>query len=195
MAKRKEISKKTRFEVFKRDSFKCQYCGCDAPNVILECDHIIPVAEGGENDLLNLVTSCRDCNRGKGKTRLTDKSEMVKQKARLNVLNEQREQLEMMTEWRMELMKLQDAQVAAIDQYISTYTDWCLSDSGKRDIKMLIKRFGFDAVHPATQTSFERYYTGAERTWHEAFGKIGGICFNRRKKTQEGGEASAEQDI
>ena len=29
--KRKTISKKTRFEVFKRDSFKCQYCGASAP--------------------------------------------------------------------------------------------------------------------------------------------------------------------
>lgn len=27
MAKRKSLSKKIRFEVFKRDSFTCQYCG------------------------------------------------------------------------------------------------------------------------------------------------------------------------
>ena len=43
MAKRKNLSKSVRFEVFKRDSFKCQYCGKSAPDVVLEVDHIIPV--------------------------------------------------------------------------------------------------------------------------------------------------------
>ena len=72
MAKRKTLSKKIRFEVFKRDSFTCQYCGRSAPDVILEVDHINPVANGGDNDIMNLITSCRDCNRGKGKTELSD---------------------------------------------------------------------------------------------------------------------------
>ncbi len=65
MADRKPISKKTRFEVFKRDKFTCQYCGRMSPDVILEVDHIKPVADGGTNKLINLITSCRDCNRGK----------------------------------------------------------------------------------------------------------------------------------
>jgi 5-methylcytosine-specific restriction endonuclease McrA len=36
------ISKKLRFEVFKRDNFTCQYCGRETPEVILEADHVIP---------------------------------------------------------------------------------------------------------------------------------------------------------
>lgn len=59
------LSKRVRFEVFKRDQFTCQYCGKHPPDVILECDHITPVAEGGDNDEGNLVTACFDCNRGK----------------------------------------------------------------------------------------------------------------------------------
>lgn len=86
--KRKSISKKTRFEVFKRDSFKCQYCGKSAPEVVLEVDHIKPVAEGGKTTMLNLITACRDCNRGKGKRKLDDKTELAKQKAELDLLNE-----------------------------------------------------------------------------------------------------------
>ena len=57
--KRKQLSKTLRFEVFKRDSFKCQYCGKSAPEVTLEVDHIIPVAKGGSNEIFNLITSCR----------------------------------------------------------------------------------------------------------------------------------------
>jgi 5-methylcytosine-specific restriction endonuclease McrA len=65
------LSKKLRFEVFKRDGFKCQYCGNHPPIVVLEVDHINPVSKGGTNEIDNLVTSCFDCNRGKGNRELT----------------------------------------------------------------------------------------------------------------------------
>ena len=61
---RQAISKKLRFEIFKRDSFSCQYCGSSAPEVLLHVDHLKPLAEGGENDILNLITSCESCNLG-----------------------------------------------------------------------------------------------------------------------------------
>ena len=34
------MSKKMRFDVFKRDGFQCQYCGSTPPSVVLEVDHI-----------------------------------------------------------------------------------------------------------------------------------------------------------
>lgn len=55
--KRKAISKSVRFEVFKRDNFRCQYCGATAPDVLLELDHVMPVAGGGDSEILNLLTS------------------------------------------------------------------------------------------------------------------------------------------
>lgn len=60
---------------FIRDNFTCQKCGLHPvredkpwlPDVSrLECDHIIPLAKGGETEMGNLQTLCRDCNRGKG---------------------------------------------------------------------------------------------------------------------------------
>ncbi len=59
------VSKRKRFEVFKRDGFTCQYCGRMPPSAILECDHIAPKSKGGSHGVSNLVTSCRDCNQGK----------------------------------------------------------------------------------------------------------------------------------
>lgn len=70
MTDRESLSKKLRFEIFKRDGFTCQYCGRTPPNVILEVDHITPVVNGGTNDEMNLITACFDCNRGKGKREL-----------------------------------------------------------------------------------------------------------------------------
>jgi len=60
-------SKKLRFDVFKRDSFTCQYCGRTPPAVVLEVDHVIPKSKGGPNRIENYITACFECNRGKGK--------------------------------------------------------------------------------------------------------------------------------
>ena len=59
------LSVRVRFEVLKRDRYTCGYCGKHPPDVLLEVDHIVPVAAGGTDDLVNLVTACWDCNRGK----------------------------------------------------------------------------------------------------------------------------------
>ena len=52
-----------RAHVFKRDDYKCAYCG--ARGLRLECDHVIPASRGGSDDLDNLTTACRPCNRSK----------------------------------------------------------------------------------------------------------------------------------
>lgn len=69
--KRKQISKRTRFEVFKRDGFTCQYCGAHPPQAILHVDHITAVKHGGESDMDNLITACDHCNLGKAAVPLT----------------------------------------------------------------------------------------------------------------------------
>jgi len=66
------MTKKLRFEVFKRDNFTCRYCGRKTPDVILEVDHVIPKSKGGKDEIENLVTSCFECNRGKGGTLLNN---------------------------------------------------------------------------------------------------------------------------
>lgn len=57
------ISKRLRFEILRRDGFKCRYCHRD--QVIITVDHVIPVALGGSDHPTNLVASCDDCNAGK----------------------------------------------------------------------------------------------------------------------------------
>lgn len=178
MAERKPISKKMRFEVFKRDNFTCQYCGRHAPDVVLECDHIKPVAEGGKNTVLNLVTSCFDCNRGKGKRTLSDNSEIDKQFDQMVVLNERREQLHMMLKWREEVDNFENEQVDAIASKICL-SGKTLSVYGRDKVKMLIKRFGFDSVYDASIIAYDRYIVERCMGFEYAFNKIGGICYNK----------------
>src|SRR5262245_12209815 len=102
------ITKKIRFEVFKRDSFTCQYCGAEAPKVLLEVDHIEPKSKGGKDSIINLITSCESCNRGKSNRLLSDDSVLAKQKRQLEEIQARREQLEMMFRWQKGLASLED---------------------------------------------------------------------------------------
>jgi hypothetical protein len=60
---RTSLSVRTRYQVFKRDLYRC--CICGKTGVELEVDHILPVARGGSDDMENLQTLCALCNRGK----------------------------------------------------------------------------------------------------------------------------------
>lgn len=66
---RTPIAPRLRFEVLRRDGFRCTYCGrTAAEGAVLHVDHLIPVASGGPGELGNLVTACADCNLGKSST-------------------------------------------------------------------------------------------------------------------------------
>jgi 5-methylcytosine-specific restriction endonuclease McrA len=56
----------TRFNVFLRDSFTCQYCNGRRATQELTFDHVIPRARGGRTSWENVVTACGPCNLRKG---------------------------------------------------------------------------------------------------------------------------------
>jgi 5-methylcytosine-specific restriction endonuclease McrA len=53
----------TRFNVFLRDGFSCQYCGA---NHDLTFDHVVPRSRGGRTTWENIVAACAPCNLTKG---------------------------------------------------------------------------------------------------------------------------------
>ncbi len=59
----------TRFNVFLRDGFTCQYCGCEDD---LTFDHLIPRSKGGQTTWDNIITACSPCNLRKGGKLLVD---------------------------------------------------------------------------------------------------------------------------
>jgi 5-methylcytosine-specific restriction endonuclease McrA len=56
----------TRFNVFLRDCFSCQYCGAAHHTSELTFDHLIPRSRGGRTSWDNVVTACTRCNLTKG---------------------------------------------------------------------------------------------------------------------------------
>jgi len=63
---KRDVSLKLRDKIFRRDNFKCVYCGRGkSDGVKLHVDHIIPVSKGGSSNEDNLQTLCEECNFGK----------------------------------------------------------------------------------------------------------------------------------
>lgn len=63
------MSDQLRYEILRRDGFKCQLCGATAEDgVKLHVDHIIPIAKGGKTIKSNLRVLCERCNLGKRDT-------------------------------------------------------------------------------------------------------------------------------
>jgi diadenosine tetraphosphate (Ap4A) HIT family hydrolase len=56
------ISGTLRYEILKREKFRCELCGISAEKKALEIDHIIPRVKGGSDDQSNLQSLCYSCN-------------------------------------------------------------------------------------------------------------------------------------
>lgn len=194
MAKRQALSKKIRFEVFKKDKFTCQYCGKMAPDVILEVDHIIPVSKGGTNDLLNLITSCKECNIGKRDRLLSDDIVLQKQKEQLKELAERREQLQMLVEYREELKGLNQETIDFVAKEINSSVlggKESLNDSGKECVKKWLSRFDVSLILDVIEIAKNNYikYDKQCNVTDESFNKfldiIPRIAFNKKNLTPE----------
>jgi len=69
----------TRFNLFLRDEFQCQYCGTKGD---LTFDHVLPRAKGGLTTWANVVAACSPCNLKKGSRLLKNTGMQLKKSPR-----------------------------------------------------------------------------------------------------------------
>lgn len=189
---RKPISKRLRFEVFKRDSFKCHYCGATAPDVLLQVDHITPVSKEGTNEIVNLITACANCNLGKSNILLDDKSAVAKSRNHLEYLQERREQLEMMLVWQE---NLRDLDLEVVEKLCSYWQDlargWEINENGRTNIKKWLRAFSAEEIVQGMNVAAERYLkyqadgSATQNSWEEAFSKIPAIIRVERTSQEQ----------
>lgn len=184
----RNVSKKTRFEVFKRDKFTCQYCGRKAPNVVLNCDHIKPVAENGSNGIMNLVTSCADCNIGKSDRRLDDSASVEKARRQAELMQERSEQIEMMAEWA-ENVSMMRAEIDAINRALHGMGIGRLTTQGEAEARKILKKYTIAEYIYALVVAIDSY--GIEK----GFDKINGICYNKRLESTDPGLAEIRKVV
>lgn len=154
---REPIPKRLRFEVFKRDSFCCQYCGQSAPNVLLHVDHIKPVSLGGETEILNLITACESCNQGKSNIPLSENSEMIKKKKQLDDLNERKSQIEMLYEWQNELLSLEETILDNINKLIIKIIGQGYPEESKFILRKIVKKYSHEEIIECIKICGEAY--------------------------------------
>lgn len=179
MSERKPISKRVRFEIFKRDGFACQYCGATPPAVVLEVDHIEAVANGGSNDPDNLITACYPCNRGKSAVPLSVVPQSLAEKAAETA--EREEQL------RAYQAVLQAKRERLEDDVWRVIEAWTGEDSTSHErfnsIKRFIERLGVDAVLDAVDITL----AASIRSERRQFLYLCKVCWNK-VSAAEGGE-------
>lgn len=154
-AKRKTLSKKVRFDIFKRDEFQCQYCGMSPPNIVLEVDHIRPASKGGDNSEENLITACFDCNRGKAANDLSVAPEtLVKKMQVLEEKNEQMKAYERMLRSRSADLTRKISRVESVFQNV--YIDKGFTDSFKESVRSFLKKLPAPEVEEAMMVAVSR---------------------------------------
>lgn len=61
-----------REEIFRRDGYRCVYCGEPFGADALTVDHVQPRVRGGDSSPGNVVTACGGCNTAKGHRKLVE---------------------------------------------------------------------------------------------------------------------------
>jgi hypothetical protein len=169
------ISKKIRFEIFKRDGFKCQYCNASPPNVTLEVDHIVPISKGGTNQEENLITACFDCNRGKSNRELNSINESLSEKTlRKKIALEQYREFQNVLIEQDELINLDISIVEKV--FKNTHKNWCFTDKFKLSIRMFIEKIGIEETVNSMRKAVSRCSDP-----DDALSYFCGICWNKIK--------------
>lgn len=173
---RKALSKKTRFDVFKRDSFVCQYCGEHPPSVILHVDHIHPVAAGGGNDMDNLITACSACNQGKAANLLADIPQSLQDKAAL-IIEREAQIKGFQKVLQAKKSRIEDESVEVCEVYETFNPGYTLNAAALVSVCNFIDRLG---VHEVV-SSMERAFTNPKLRKGQEFKYFCGICWNKIK--------------
>jgi hypothetical protein len=180
--KRQGISTRTRFEIFKRDRFTCQYCGQTPPTVVLEIDHIIAVASGGGNEVGNLLTACKECNAGKSDRPLTAAPASL-----ASNIAEQRERAEQVKQYTAFLLEQREAELATVRRlgwywfnklYPENEQDkWGFLDAEEQSIRTFLKRLTEVEIMNAMDIAHGRKPARRDY-WQHTWKYFCGVCWS-----------------
>ncbi len=193
-SRRKAISVTTRFEVFKRDRFQCQYCGKHPPEVLLELDHVVPVAAGGGNESENLLTACQDCNRGKSDRLLNEGDIPAPSKATVAEMRERLKQAEVYAQLVADTRAHVECQIDRVNETWATAfgarieqngdrRTWVLSPGeqfpNERSLRIFAKRMALERILDAVDLVASRF----DRASYHACLYFYGVCWRVIKGT------------
>jgi hypothetical protein len=174
------ISKRLRFDVFKRDGFQCAYCGAHPPAVLLECDHVDPVSLGGATEIDNLVTACQPCNRGKSNIPLKDVPQSMADRA-ADTIEREAQVAGYQAVLKRRRMRIEADAQELVNMYLEFYTgvkgipmDHFMS------MKRFVEKIGLEDCLHAVEISQQKFGWN----YKKAFLYFCGICWNKIREAE-----------
>jgi len=150
--KRISLSKKMRFDVFKRDGFKCVYCGRQPPHVTLEVDYLAVNDPGGPDSIDNYATSCPYCNQ-------PSSLQLIPLSLELHTasLEERKEQYVALQRQVHEIERRVERSIYEVELVFQSYfSDGEFTAKFKNTVKMFIARLGLAQVKNAMEISCDK---------------------------------------
>lgn len=180
------VTKRTRFEVLRRDGFRCRYCGATPTEGELTVDHVVPVALGGSDAPDNLVAACRACNSGKA-------SSSPDQSLVANVSDDA-------VRWALAMRAAQQqmvADVATRDAYVRQFVDaWMLWDEKTAGLtdhwESTVRRWCDDQFPIEALVECVNIAMGRRIPLYRVFPYVCGIVRNRVIEMQAGAKAELD---
>lgn len=177
MTKCKAVSKKVRFEIFKRDRFTCAYCGNTPPSVVLEIDHIDPVSKGGDNSETNLITACFDCNRGKRDIPINSIPQSLSES--IEILKERELQIGEYRKFKRSVSKRENKDIKRIEEiFRETFNNFTLTKKFKKQTLLkFVRSLPLDEIEDSMWLATSKMWFDQER----CIRYFCGICWRKIK--------------
>ena len=154
------------------------YCGNHPPSVLLQVDHIKPVADGGGNEDSNLVTSCQPCNIGKGAGLLSNVPDGLAEKA-LAVAERKPEIKGYQKVMQSKRFRL-DEEAWSVMHILTEKTT--VPKDQMNSLRMFIDKIGVYEVTEAMDIATAKGLRTEQKIWSY----FCGICWNKIRKAEDG---------
>lgn len=184
MAKRTGMSKRLRFEVFKRDGFRCVYCGATPMVSVMHVDHVVAVANGGTNDPANLVTACADCNGGKSSVPL-EQRKLTSGGLSAEEAVERAEQVKAYLAAQKDIIATKDEAFAIVTRAWEEASGFTHSKQEVASLRRFVEKLGIEAVIAAIHIACTNKPCSTAYQSTETFRYFCGICWKEIRKAKE----------
>jgi len=172
--------KRIKFEVFEKDSFRCQFCGSRAPNVTLK---LLRIQETNDKDTwLNtafLSTSCTNCENKKAGI-INDGFISIEE------LEERLQQLKMLINWRKGMFKIRKQQLENLITYWQNkIPGYEINSDQKKHLLSYMTKYSGDEIRNAMNVACDKFVNfNPDKSYDhssvsDAFYKVQEICLQK----------------